>query len=51
MPAAEETYMDPTAAVYPSWSDDDVDVDPIITPPLLLHAMMESFMTTQTAHG
>ena len=43
--------MDPTAAVDPSWSDDDVDIDPIITPPLLLHAMMESFMTTQTAYG
>ena len=43
--------MDLTAAVDPSGSDDDVDVDPTITPPLLLHAMMESFMTTQTAHG
>ena len=33
-----------------SSGDDDI-VDPTITPPFLLLAMMESFMTTQTAHG
>ena len=27
------------------------DVDPPVAPPLLLCAMMESFMTTQAAHG
>ena len=33
-----------------SSGDDDI-VDPTITPPLSLRAMMESFITTQTAHG
>ena len=36
--------MDPTAAVDPS-GDDDV-VDPTVTPPLSLCAMMKSFTTT-----
>ena len=32
-------------------SSDADDVDPPVAPPLLLCAMMESFMTTQAAHG
>ena len=42
--------MDPTAAVDPT-GDDDETTDPTITPPFSLHATMESFMTTQAAHG
>ena len=42
--------MDPTAAVDPA-GDDDKTTDPTVTPPLSLRATMESFMTTQTAHG
>ena len=49
MPTAEETFVDPTADVDPSGGADDAD--PTIAPPLSLCAMMESFMTTQTAHG
>ena len=49
MSAAEEVHVDPTAVVDPS-GDDEV-VDPTVTPPLSLRAMMESFMTTQTTHG
>ena len=48
MPAAEETFMDPII-VDPSGGDDDVN--PTVTPPLLLRAMMESFVTTQAGHG
>ena len=44
MHAAKEVHVDPTATVDPS-SDEDV-VDLIVTPPLSLHAMMKSFMTT-----
>lgn len=40
--------MDPTIAMDPSSGADDVD--PIVAPPLSLHAKMESFMTTQVAH-
>ena len=43
MPVAEEIHVDP--------SGDDDAVDPTVIPPLSLHAMMESFMTTQAAHG
>ena len=43
MPAAEEIHVDP--------SGDDDAVDPTVIPPFSLHAMMESFMTTQTTHG
>ena len=49
MPTTEETFVDLTATVDPSGGADDID--PIVTPPLLLCAMMESFMTTQAAHG
>ena len=49
MPATEETFVDPTATVDPSGGDNDVD--PTIDPPLSLRAMMESFITTQAAHG
>ena len=49
MPADEEVHMDPIAAVDPS-GDDDI-VDPTVTPPFSLRAMMKSFMTTQAAHG
>nr|POF17200.1 hypothetical protein CFP56_56085 [Quercus suber] len=49
MPIVEEVHMDPTAIVDPT-GDDDV-VDPTITLPLSLRTMIESFMTTQVAHG
>nr|POE86007.1 hypothetical protein CFP56_02378 [Quercus suber] len=49
MPATKEVHVDPIAVVDPS-SDDDVG-DPIVTPPLSLCAMMESFMITKAAHG
>ena len=44
IPAAEEVHVDPTTAMDPSGDDDHVD--PMVTPPLSLHAIMESFMTT-----
>ena len=52
---AEESPIDPTAAVVDD-SDDEVHVDsvvaePTVPPPLSLRAMMETFMTTQAAHG
>mgnify|MGYP006869218800 CR=1 FL=1 len=43
MPAAEENFVDPIT-MDPSGGADDVN--PTVTPPLLLRAMMESFMTT-----
>ena len=43
-PTVEEIPMDLTATVDPT-------IDPTIAPPLSLHAMMETFMTTQVAHG
>ena len=49
MPTAKEVHMNPIATMDPS-SDDDV-VDPTVTSPLSLCAMMKSFMTTQAAHG
>ena len=49
MPTAKETFVDLIAAVDPSGGADDVD--PIVTPPFLLRATMESFMTTQATHG
>ena len=49
MVAVEETFVDLTTAVDPSSGADDVDL--MVAPPLLLCAMMESFMTTQVAHG
>ena len=49
MPDAEETFVDLTATVDPSSGANDVN--PTVTPPLSLRAMMESFMTTQAAHG
>nr|XP_023883392.1 uncharacterized protein LOC111995693 [Quercus suber] len=42
----EESPIDPTAAVA-----DNGDDEPTIPPPLSLRAMMETFMTTQAAHG
>ena len=49
MRAAKETFVDPTAVVDPFGGADDAN--PIVAPHLSLHAMMESFMTTQAAHG
>ena len=49
MLAAEETFVDSTVAVDPSSGADDVDRT--VTPPISLHNMMVSFMTTQAAHG
>ena len=49
MPAAEETFVDPTTAVDPSSGDNDVD--PTVTPYFSLCVMMESFMTIQAAYG
>ena len=50
MPVAEETFVDPTTAVDPTSSGAD-EVDSTVTPPFSLCAMMQSFMTTQAAHG
>ena len=47
--AVDETSVDLTAAVDPSGGANDVD--PTITLPLSLCAMMETFMTTQVVHG
>ena len=41
--------VDSTTAMGPFGGADDID--PTVTPPLSLHAMMESFMATQAAHG
>ena len=49
MPVAEETFVDPIAVMDPSGGVDNVN--PTVTPPLSLCAMMESFMTTQATHG
>ena len=49
MLVAEETFVDPIAIVDPSGGANGVD--PNVTPPLSLHAMIESFMTTQATHG
>ena len=49
MPTTDEVHVDPTTIMDP-FSDDDA-VDPIVTPPLSLRAMMNSFMTTQAAYG
>ena len=48
-PATKEIHVDPTATVDLT-SDDDA-TKPTVTPPLSLRNMMESFMTTQAAHG
>ena len=47
--ATEEVHVDPTVAVDPAGVDDTAN--PTVTPPLSLRAMMETLMTTQTAHG
>ena len=49
MPATEETFMDPTAVVDPTGVVEDVD--PTVTPPLSLRAIMQSIMTTHATHG
>ena len=49
MLAAEDTFVNSTTAMNPSGGADDAD--PTVAPPLSLHAMMKSFMTTQEAHG
>ena len=41
--------MDPITTVDPV--DDAKDVNPTVAPPLALHAMMQSIMTTFVAHG
>ena len=43
-PTTEEVHMDPTVVMDPAGDDDTVD--PTVTSPLLLCAMMETFMTT-----
>ena len=52
---AEEIPFDPIVAVVDDGVDEvDVetsDVDPTVPPPLSLCAMMETFLTTQAAHG
>ena len=49
MSVTEETSADPITVVDPSGGADDVDptIDPLLSP----CAMMQSFMTTQVAHG
>ena len=49
MPAAEETFVNSTVVVDHFGGANDVD--PTITPPFSLRPLMESFMTTQVAHG
>ena len=49
MPATKETFVDSIAAMDPSSGAEDVD--PTVAPLLSLCAMMQSFMTTQAAHG
>ncbi|XP_030942302.1 uncharacterized protein LOC115967357 [Quercus lobata] len=52
---AEESLVDPTTAVADDGDDgvhaDSVAAEPTVPPPLSLRAMMETFMTTQAAHG
>ena len=52
---AEESPVDPIATVADDGDDevhvDSVAVKPTVPPPLTLRAMMETFMTTQAAHG
>nr|POF05039.1 hypothetical protein CFP56_23574 [Quercus suber] len=52
---AEESLVDPTTAIVDDGDDevhvDSADAEPTIPPPLSLRAMMETFMTTQVAHG
>ena len=48
-PAAEEVHVDHIAAM--DLVGDDDTVDPTVTPPFSLRAIIESFMTTQVAHG
>ena len=47
-PTAEEVHVDHIAAMDPIGDDDTVD--PTVTPPFSLRAIIESFMTTQVAH-
>ena len=49
MLAAEETFMDLTIVV--DLASVVEDVDPTVAPPLSLHAMMRSIMTTQATYG
>ena len=53
--AVEEILVNPTAVVAKDDVDEvDVeigDAEPTIPPPFSLHATMETFMTTQVAHG
>ena len=46
-PTIEEILLDPTVAV--DLAADDT-TDPTVASPLSLHAMMETFITTQAAH-
>ena len=52
---AEESPIDPTIAVADDGDDgvhaDSADAEPTVPHPLSLRAMMETFMTTQAAHG
>ena len=52
---AEESLVDPTIAVADHGDDgvhaDNADAEPTVPRPLSLRAMMETFMTTQAAHG
>ena len=45
--SVEEIHIDPTTAMDPN----TINVEPIVPPPLSLHAMMETFMMIQATHG
>ena len=51
----EEIHFDPTTAVANNGDDrvhaDSAAAEPTVPPPLSLHAMMETFIMTQAAHG
>nr|POF18934.1 hypothetical protein CFP56_29753 [Quercus suber] len=49
MPTVEEVHVDPITIIDPTGDDDAVN--PTVTLPLSLRTMIESFMTTQAAHG
>nr|POF18457.1 hypothetical protein CFP56_62225 [Quercus suber] len=48
-PIFKEIHVDPTVAVDPNANAKTADL--AVTLPLLLRAMMNTFMTTQAAHG
>ena len=48
-PTIKDIHVDPTTTMNPT-ANAETD-DPTVTPHLSLRAMMETFMTTQAAHG